>query len=226
MTNFLNWVYSQANKIYDWFGTSYYTLKNAAANAWNWAVSQAQAAYNSAVIYVLSVKISILSTITTYVNWLQVKINDLRTNFYEDLIDIFDWVEWKFDQVRDLVNLYVSDAIGNISAVLNNIYDTVLGWIQETFDRLWTRVMDAFGWVLNVRDRIFALLEYISLDKLQILYHFLNTWLQAVILFFQNPLIFILDVIQERFISFLCYLLAWGLGTTKYDLPNKTPWKD
>lgn len=225
MTAFLSWVFAQAAKVYDWFGNTYYTLKNAAVNAWDWAVSKAQDAYNDAVAYIIGIKQNIYSTIQSNLDWLVSKINDLRSGVIDDLLALYDWLDVKFGQVKGLVTEYVNDALSSLDGLLTSIQNTINALLTNGLNWLWQKVTDTYNWVLVIKSQVLNLLTVVNPAKLQALYLFINTWLNTLTLFFSNPLIFVLDLMQAKFTSFLCYVLAWSLGTTKYELPSKAPWK-
>jgi phage-related protein len=226
MTTFLAWVYAQANKVYDWFGNAYYDLKNAAANAWNWAVSQASAAYTAARNYAYSLLLSVQGGITSSIDWLLNKISEVRNSLLEDIAGLFDWVEYKFNSIRDLVSDVVWDVLGNINEFVNDVRNEIINILNQTSDWLYGWVNDNFGWVNDLRGAITDIINLFSVDVFMMLVNFVTTWRDAILNFFSNPVSFILDVIQDKFIGFMSYVLAWALGTTKYDLPKNQPWKD
>lgn len=226
MTQFLNWLFSAASKVYDWFGSSYYSLKNAAANAWAWAVSQAQSAYQSAVNYILSIQSIISNTIKNYVDWLLTKINDLREGVIEDIAAFTDWVEWKINQVDQ----QIENAVQNAVTSYNNLDVTFSGLIEDAIQNatnwLQTWVLNNFEWVLPLRNAIQNLLSLLTPDTLDDIFKRLEAWRQALDLFFQNPARFVFDVLQPKFLEYFAYLLAWALGTTIYDLTDTPTWKE
>jgi phage-related protein len=226
MTSFLAWVYAQANKVYDWFGSTYYTLKHAAASAWNWAVEQAANAYNAAVNYAYHLLQTVQSGITSSIDWLLGKIADVRNSLLEDISGLFDWVEYKFNSIRDLVVNIVNDILGGLWGLIDDarnfaslLFDNLLAWVV-------TWVMDNFGWVLNVRDAIFNLLEIFNPSTWNDVIEMLSGWKNTVLKFIENPIDFIFGVIQDKILAFLDYVIGWALGTIKYDLPAGRTWKD
>jgi hypothetical protein len=226
MTQFLAWVYTQANKVYDWFGSTYYALKHAAASAWDWAVSQAQNAYNAAVSYAYNLLQSMQGGISSSVDWLLSKIAEIRNGLIEDINAIFDWVESVRNSLVDLIRNTINQAIDWLRTEINSarelsslLFDNLFAWVI-------TWVMDNFGWVLSVRDGILGLLEIINPSTWADVLEMIFSWKNTLVRLIENPIDFIFGVIQNTILSFLDYVIGWALGTTKYDLPKNQPWKD
>jgi len=226
MTAFISWVYAQASKVYLWFGTGFTNLYNGALNAWSWAVSKATEAYNSAVSFALGIKSSITSTLTVYVDWLKARIDDLRQGVIEDITSLIDWVEYKISSLSDFAGSVVNNALNGVYDFVTSVRDWLVNAINQSAAWVWERVLEGYGWLLSLRDDLLRLVNIFNPSTVTALLSLLGTWMQTVMLFFNNPLGFIFDLIREKFISFVCYVFAWGLGSTKYDLPKNPPWKD
>lgn len=225
MTSFLSWIYAQAAKIYDWFGSGYNTFRNAAANAWNWAVTKSNEALNAAKQYAYQLFQLVGNVAGLTVDWVLRQIQNVRNGLLEDIAGLFDWAEYQIELMRGYAQTIVNNVINGVYAYITSVSDWLQSIIQSGMDWVVDWVSNGFGWALSIRDRLLQILSVINIDTLQLLINFAHSWLQTIILFFQNPLGFIFDVIQEKFVSFLCYVLAWSLGTTKYDLPSAPPWK-
>jgi hypothetical protein len=226
MTQFLAWVYAQANKVYDWFGTTYYTLKHAAASAWDWAVSQAQNAYNAAVSYAYNLLQSVRGGISSSIDWLLSKIAEVRDGLVEDINAVFDWIESVRNTIIDLLRSTINQAIDWLRTEINSardlaslLFDNLLAWVI-------TWVMDNFGWVLSMRDNLFGLFEIFNPSTWTDTLELISSWKNTLVKLIENPIDFIFGVIQNTILSFLDYVIGWALGTTKYDLPKNQPWKD
>ena len=225
MTAFIAWVYAQANKVYQWFGNSFNTLYNGALNAWKWAVEQSKNAYSQAIAYAFNLFKQVGQVAGLTVDWVLGQIQQAIKGISEDVLGLFNWVEYKFSQVSAIASSVIGGFINNVYAYIESTKQWVITLFDNSIAYAQQFINDALGWLLSIRDKLFQVLTLLTPERIQALLSFLTTWLNAVVLFFQNPLIFILDVIREKFISFVCYVIAWGLGTTKYDLPNEAPWK-
>lgn len=226
MTTFLNWVYAQASKVYDWFSSSYYTLRNNAANAWNWAVSQANAALSAARSYAYDIARQVTGGITSSIDWLKNQLTYLRRDVLDDLTGLYDWVEYKIRQIQSLT---VDDVLNWIRSEIRFVYDlfnSAIAYINQQKDYIVSQFISSFGWINDLRSFINNLVNTFTNNLLKNIISFFNLDLSFILALIQNPKGIILDIIQKDFISFLCFILAYGLGTTKYDLPKSPTWKD
>lgn len=225
MTAFLSWVFAQANKVYDWFGNTYYAAKNAVENAWNWAVSQANAALSAARTYAYNLLQQAQGGITNAIGWLQSQIASIRAGIYEDITALTDWVNWKVSQIGSFASDVFWDAINAANSFIVSIRDEISAWVRGSVQSIYDFIGQSFGWVVDLRDNIIRLLAVLTPNLLQSILNFFTSGINTVLTFIANPLDFILDIITPKFISFLCFVLAWALGTTINELPNKPTWK-
>lgn len=225
MTAFLSWVYAQASKVYDWFGDAYYSAKNAVSNAYNWAVQQANVALNAARTYAYNLLQQAQGGINSAISWLQSQVAIIRQGVYEDITNLSDWVEWKLSQVGNFASDVFWSAIDDARSFAASIQNSIYSLIDNVSNALYDYVSNNFGWVLSLRDDLLRLLNVFSPTMVQSIISFFTTGINTVLSFISNPLEFILDIITPKFISFLCYVLAWSLGATNSDLPGNQTWK-
>lgn len=225
MTAFLSWVYGQAVKVYDWFGNAYYSAKNAVNNAWNWAVEQAQNALSAARSYAYDLLRQAQGGISSAIEWLQSQIASIRAGIYEDISSLYDWVTWKLSQVGDFAVDAFWSAIDAVRQFAVGIRDELSAFVQSSINAAYNFMSSTFGWILSLRDDLIRLLTVFSPSLVQSIISFFTSGINTVLAFVSNPLDFILDIITPKFISFLCYIIAWSLGTTSSELPNTPTWK-
>lgn len=226
MVEFLSWLWAQAGKVFYWFGDNFYYLLNfifslpglivaTANNLIQSALANVQGLLNylyTLVIAAYQLASSVVSGIVDYVNR---KIQETLVFIQGLKQSILDVVTGWIAVVRTGINQFVLIVRDGLLAIIQGISGELRNWV--TF---------SFGWIINLRDRILSLLSLLTPQRINAIINFVTTWLQTVIAFFTNPLIFILDIIQPKIISFVCYVIAWGLGTTKYELPKSQSWKD
>src|SRR3990172_2243512 len=123
MTAFLAWIYNQAAKVYDWFGSSYSSLRNAASNAWSWAVGQANRAYTDAVNFAIRLFNSVEYAVGITTSWVSEQIRLARNGLLEDIAGLFDWVQYQITQVLNLA-----------SQIGVSVWDTVYGLYNQSVD--------------------------------------------------------------------------------------------
>lgn len=225
MTTFLNWVFAQAAKVYDWFGDAYVTLRTAAANAWAWAVSQATAALNAAIAYAYRLAADAYAAAVDFAREVQVTASlwfNAALSYIQGAYDYAaarfnDLVNW-FSGLRTEIYNWAARNIQAIADIVNNlpgqIYDFVIRFIQDNFNGLVTMLRP-----------LFDLLSFLDPANIQALFATVEKIKNGVMAFLDNPVQFILDMIWYDFMSFLCFVLAHGLGTVESDLPQNPPWK-
>jgi hypothetical protein len=225
MTAFLSWIYSQAVKVYDWFGAGYYALRNAASSAWEWAVSQAAVAYNAARNYAYQLMLGLDVGIGLFKDYLLSQLRDVRDGLLEDVRGLFEWVEYKLGSLQDLIQSVVNTSMEGFWNVVDDVRNFATLSIDNAVGYLQTWVDGLVGWVLNIRRSLFDLVSLFNPSRIQEFLILLDQWKRTALVFFDDPLGFIFDVMQEKFLSFLDYVLGWALGTTIYDLPSGKSWK-
>jgi len=226
MTAFLAWIYAQAAKVYAWFGVNFSSLYEGASHAWSWASDLANHAYANAINYAYGLYHTLQSLVTNTANYLQTLLNNALRGVSEDITALFDWVEWKISQVTSVSVEFVVDLVNSALRSIASLSTYVDGIFQGAIDYVLRWVNDNFGWVIDLRESVMGIVDVLTPENLRLMLEIIGRWINTIVTFFDNPLTFILDVIQERFVSFLCYILAWSLGTTIYDLPKTPPWKE
>lgn len=226
MTAFLSWLYSQIAKVYDWFGSAYYTLRNAAENAWNWAVQQAQAALSAARSYAYSLLQQALNAIGNSASYIKSWVLGIRNTLQQDISGLFDWVQYqvsKFNGLAQSITASVLQSIGGSLANVQSLLDNVLASAVNAARQF---ITDNFGWILDLGNQIAEVLQIFTPDRIRLILHILTVWSDTVISFMSDPLNFILDIIRPRVIGFLCYVFAHALGSVEQDIPDRQTWKE
>ncbi len=225
MTAFIAWVFAQANKVYLWFGSAFWELYNAVSNAYNWAVHFAGNALNSAINYAYNLFLNVRNDVRGLFDWVISQITRIRNDLADDFNSLTDWVRFQLTNISGIVSPLISNGLQSLYNFIDGIPLSIRNFIQNIVADIKSFINTSFGWILNIRERVFSLLDLLTPDRINSLLAFLQNWLNTIVLFFQNPLIFIFDLIREQFIPFVCFVLAWSLGTIKYDLPKSPPWR-
>ena len=225
MTTFLAWLYTAASKVYQFFGSAYTSLYNGAANAWNWAVKQAADALNAAKTYAYQLFQSASAVAGITVSWVVQQIQSAINGIREDVIGLFDWVEYRFSTLNAYIGQVIQGWVSNILTFVNDVRNEFNGIVGGITSYLLSWIQSAYGWVIELKEKLLSFLSLLTVDTINELIALLFTWKNTALIFFQNPVVFILDLIQDKVLDFLSYVLAWSLGTTKYDLPKSAPWR-
>lgn len=222
----LTFLADQAGKVLAWFGDKFWTLYNGALNAWAWAVDRASKAFTDAVNWAWYQIQNISEDLSGVIDWVQDELGQLQGNVYEWARDALgSFQAWAVSWIN-----YLSGQVAAIGAEVGNVYNQVVagvsGWIaaQVEVARRW--VSDTFGWILSIRTQVVGLVAALTPDKLAAILDLVNRRAAQIATFFDDPLQFILDVIQPKVLTFLSYVIAYALGSTKYTLPNMPKWRD
>lgn len=225
MTAFLSWIFAQAGKVYDWFGDEYYSLRQAAANAWTWAVQNAQSAYNNAIGYAWQVFQGAENDIHGLYDWVTWQIQNISQQLSPLIQSIEQTVTAWFDARLQDVWTFIQSVQSGIQSTAAQITTNIQAWVNSLIPNIITLATNAFGWLIPIRVVIEAIASLFNPDNIGKLVKLFGDWWQTLTLFLDNPTGFIFDLLSKDFLSFLSWLLAWALGTTENDLPTQTPWR-
>lgn len=220
----LNFLLYWAGRVYEWFGWLYESGRNAALYAWSWAVNQGQIAYNLAVNFVIgkvneiyswawSQVTNVYNQAVGYVNNVQGYLIGLYNSIYAWVMDqigpIYTWVEARLRPILDWVSVKIDELSVWVYTEVNAVRDRIVAWVtpyldlfNERVDVIQADIENRFGWVVE-KDS----------SGNTVLYTFLS-----------NPMGFIIAYVWSIFGDLLCYGLAYGLGSVKYDLPDLPDW--
>lgn len=222
----LDWLSSKWNELNDWFSYSYWNVRNfinSIPGYINALYSSINASYNNAVSQITaSIQNFYNRYIAPAVNYLQQQINEHGgiIGYLQSIVNNF--IASVNNTITNVFNNVVAWAMGkydawiaSIAANLNAFIATHLPEILAFLD--FKRKYDA--WLSDVMTKI------TGFDLSQLMQHYNNTK-GAVTMFASNPLGFILDLLWTQGITFICYLLGYGLGSTIYQLPAKPNWSN
>lgn len=225
MQQFLSWLWASAQKVYAWFSSRFYDYLDTVENTWDWIIEQANRAYSDAVRKAREWVNDLLSDIQGLFDWVEYQFGRLRNDVLEDLTGLFNWVEYQISQVQSI-------QLPSLDDIINMLYDYVMGWLDPVWSWVGDRiqevqgwVMDSFGWLFDSFDYLSQLITSIPFDLFPAIADFIYNGYGQLRDFLDNPVVWILDMIQDRFLGFLSYVLAHAIGTTHSELPTNKPWR-
>ena len=221
---FLNWLWQQIDKVLDWFGSSYNTLRNAAANALNWAISYAQNAYNNAVNWAKGQ----LNSLLAFINFVEDYAIAVATDLYHEAINFARSVlNSAYAAVNNAIDYAVSVATSLYHSALNSIthaIDNVEAWAGDQIDAARHTIERIFNPLLPLISVMSVILSLAERDTANKLLTFVRTLYGEIVQFFDDPLGFILGVVWSQAVSFFCYVIGYGLGSVNATLPPIPKW--
>lgn len=219
MFTLLSWLYDQAGRVYFFFGYLYTRIRDAALNAYDWARQAASDAYtwarSNTLYYYNLAKYRIAAAIQTAWNT-TIQYYGYAINWIENVRNyLIGQILYYYNRAVDAAQLIVQGtqalidwAVARVKSGLENlIYYTgkAAEWARgQLSDFINARIDQAETNLENLKATIGA-------DT--------NEGIQNLVTIFSNPVGWIYALLLDRFTDFLCYQLAKGLGTVKYELP-------
>jgi phage-related protein len=215
-----------SNRVYEWFGTLYprgrdiilnigafilIALGQTIANILQWVDTRIGGAIDSFMGWILH-----------YYNAAIAWVNAVRDWLFNLLVQAKDWLFGQLIGVRD----WLLSIINGIYAIIETVKAWVLGLIQNAINNVINLVLAGIQWIYGIRDKVLELASLFTPDNISKFLDLLQRIYPTLLTFIQNPVHFILDLLRDKLIGFLCMLLAYGLGTTLYELPAFQSWKD
>jgi len=224
MQALLAWLWEQASKVYLWFSDKFWTWWSYLNNFTYYLTST----LNSAINYASDVVIRTANTIYNVVSsW----ITSVYNTVSEWINTVYNTVSSWITSVYSTVSGWINTVYQFINASITGAYDFVLwwidelkGWTQRYVDVVVSGLVSLIAPILNVISFIINLINFFSSDVLTKLEQYVNRVHNIIILFVDDPVGFIVGLLTDVFVSFLCYRIAKALGTVKYDLPPEPTW--
>jgi len=219
MFTLLSWLYDQAYRVYEFFGYLYYRIRDAAIYAYEWARTAASDAYrwarDNTYYYYEQAKNKILETLQSA--W------DTTIRYYNLAIN---WIEnvrnWALERILHYYNQAVDSAqllvqgtqalIDWAIARVSSGFETLLYYVELAAEAAREQISAFLSNRIDLAETNLAeLKETIGANT--------SEGIANLVTIFSNPIGWIFSLLYDRFVEFLCFQLARGLGTVKYDLP-------
>lgn len=222
----LTWIQQRILLFQDWFSNSY--------NYWS--------SYIRGIPNIVQV---LVNAIFAYANNAYEKAKDFTQDFY------FRYIKPYIDYVAGLINdvrLFGYMIYGSLLALrdivpklIQDAYYMTLGAIHAIYDYVIQVIRDNISYVINqllpsIVSRLNTLLPFqawlseaarlLNISAIQQLFIDYSNTKNTLIALVSNPFGFIAGVLWEKLISFLCYLIAYSFGTSKYNLPTIPDWRN
>lgn len=218
---FLSWLFDRGGRVLTWFGDEFDNFLNTVTNTWHWITTQASQAYSNAVAWAGTEINHAFTTLSTVAKALE-----------QGLKDAITYINTQIQQVTASLGVTLANVINTINATIQSIFNTLSGYITDAKVYLITLlnntihnlILSLDGWFNDTLAKVPLLQFLLTLltpqgqSKLTLLINDLFTNLQA---FSANPIGFILSSIWGVFLSFLSWVLGYGLGTTNRDMPER-----
>lgn len=221
MWGLLQWLYDRYWDVVNWFGTHLARTLNLLHNFWAWLHDKVTYYYQLARAWAIAKKNEAVAAAWT---WFQAA----KSTAWGWVENAKSWawsiVEsakgWAWDIVQG-AKQYTSDLVNWLRALLQGAIDWLRGHLEGLIDATKNRIMDwaraAVALVPSVRDLVTAF----SGTTLGRLVSLVTTSWGVLSILLSDPLGTIIAYLKNIFVTFLCYSLAYALGTVEETLP---PW--
>ena len=226
MFTLLSWLWNRASRVYEIFGTLYGAIRNAAKYAWSWAWNAAQDALKKAKAWA--------QLLVTVAKVILRAIIDAAVGFLKGLIDnavalaltLYTLAKVFARLVVDAAIRPILDLIARVNAEILRVKNEIGIWITDKINAAVNTFIELLLPLILSQDEIEDLLAIFDDGFLSVLLDFY----ERLYLFLSNlkerPLAFILGMLQGVVLTFLSWVTAYALGTTKYRLPPWPSWDE
>ena len=220
----LRWLSSQVRNTIYRLSRLAVNVSNSFAAVYSWVVSLTRGILNTAKSYALN----LVNNTKTWFSGLLYSVKKSLTAFIEN---VRSFAQGLYDKSIAWINTKIAWLNGLLSARL----DTLKGWVIGFISAQITRVRSwAEGTFSDIHKSLKELQDYLPLAKsllvlltaanLARLADLLKRIYGLLFVFASNPLVFFYGLLRGTFESFLCYVLAYGLGTEEAELPPWPTW--
>jgi phage-related protein len=219
--DFLNWLWSVATRVLDWFSDQFTYFFDRVANFW---------------LHVWSVADTVLDIVW---NWIEDKANSIYSSVSSWIDAVYNWISelangiysWATDRFDSLIS-YVSDWVSNlwrdVTDFINQVYSTVSDWIGTAISNVIDFISPLFTQVDNLWDTISPFIpvlpRIVLITEINILSRLLDlaeNGYATLRLFLDDPAKFILSMLINKLLPFLADEIGLALGSEEAELPDR-----
>lgn len=208
----VTWAARKIQEIIDWAYGLYLSALRVAQDWGKWAIEQAK----SIIINYYNLAIATLNYWVSY-------LYNISINFRDEV------VRYAYNLVNGIV-ANINNFIAAIGYYIAPYIEAIKGWVEASFSNVYNWVLQqlapfisTLGWISSSIAGLINLvnsLRVLSLDDvIKIVTGQIQPILQNIRDFVNDPIGYILAVIVDYFGPILSAFIAYGMGTTKYDLP-------
>ena len=154
-------------------------------------------------------------------NWVSAQIQAIRLGVAEDIRGLFDWVSYQINNLGSFNFDWINDYINEVYSFIISVPDQIRDFVYNVAGEFTNYLFNAFEWINGIKERIIQLINIFTNGFINNLLDLVNKWYPLFVSFFDDPVKFLYDLFWPSFLIFLNYIIAYALGTVKYDLPAK-----
>lgn len=223
MYTLLNWLWTRAERVYEFFGTLYYRIRDAALNAYYWAINEGSKAFTRAYDWILYWYNRAKDGAKALVDGVALLANVLYNRALESAVGLFNNAIIIAAYYFDRAVTAAQGLVNGVSALAWTLYyravaaaQAIGDGIESIFKALLQQAETRLNNLINGADaRTAKLKTTLGLDD--------PAKTQALMTFINNPLGWFAGYLKDVLLVMLEWGLAYSLGTTEGTLP---PWPD
>lgn len=217
--SFWDWLVKQAQKVYDWFSGSYWSLVDRLKNLYSIVSSKVLSEIGPIKQAIINWVLSQLATLNTLIN--QVK------GFAKDLFDtvLTKAKAWWQDALETAYNYYlkvkaeVKGWLDQGISLVKGLIDALEAEVKKNLAKILADQKPFFDKLNSIYQGTVAVLSLLYPGNLSKLAFLISQGFQLIALMVSNPIGFIFGILRSRFVEFFCWVIATALGTEKAELP-------
>lgn len=208
----VNWAARKIQEIIDWAYGLYLSALRVAQDWGKWAIEQAK----TVILNYYNMAIATLNYWVSYLYNVAIQLRDAAIQYAINLVNSV------------IVN--VNNALAAIGYYITPYIEAIRGWVEASFNNVYNWVIqqlspwiNTINWLQSSLAGLVNLVNAIKTFTLQDIINIVTGQIQPLLAnirqFVNDPLGYILAVIVEYFAPILSAFIAYGMGTTKYELP-------
>jgi hypothetical protein len=224
MWELLAWLWDRATAVYEWFGDSFDWFLNNVYHTFSWAVEQASYAYNNAIAWAAQAILDVKAYAYAIYHTLELNINE-RFGWFSDWVNqlILDVRAYAY-AIYHTLELNINVWLASLKSWTDQALLDLRGWAYAIVHTLELNILTLFNPLLILVPLLELIKDIFSQDNYNKLKTLLTSYYQSLVIFFRDPLGFILSVIWGSFVNYACWALAYALGAVDAQLPPIPAW--
>ena len=220
----LAWMWYRALRVYNVLDWIYQRIVDAAYFAYYWAVNEANKALATAQNYARALRDYVLDVAWDWIEWVKGVATTLANAAKSYAWELYVYALVTIENTKNWLLSFLRNLIDNAQALAWDLYAAALVTIENVKNWVLSEVRMMIAPIFGNTDLLAGLLQFFGLPSVFDLLNMLYSFQGNLIAFFQNPLGYVYSVIRSSFGTFLSFVLGYGLGTVKYDLPYWPSW--
>jgi len=224
LQSILSFLVDKYNRVFEWFGWLYDKGRDAALYAYTWAVTEAARFFTYARQWASALFDQAKAYVIENVNWLWSKITEYYSFAISYIVNQIAAVRAFFTPIIDALKYSILSVISSISGWVVEQIDKVKAFLIPIIEAVEQKIINLIAPILPLFNPLKQLNDIFTPEGKAKILDFFERLYGFLVLFVSDPIGFILGVIWGNFVSYLCFAIAYAMGTVTHDLPPLPVW--